>query len=115
VSSSRASGDGIDRLSAALRELQAQVTEDVLNLRARMLAVEQELEQMRGQAKAPPQDREESPATKSGARGTTKRAPATAAKSADAKDAKSAKGTQAKPAKPKSPQAKPPRRSRTKT
>jgi outer membrane biosynthesis protein TonB len=80
VSSRPGAGDGQDRLSAALRELQAQVTEDVLNLRARVLALEQELEEVRSQAKAAPPDKQESPATKSGARGTTRRTPATAAK-----------------------------------
>jgi hypothetical protein len=120
VSSSRGAGDGSDRLSAAIRELQAQVTEDVLNLRARVLALEQQLEEMRGQAKAHPQARDEPPATKAGARGTTRRSPSTAAKAADAKDAKGSKGTQAKPTqakspKPKAPKAKSPRGTRSKT
>jgi hypothetical protein len=92
----------LNRLSAALRELQAQVTEDVLNLRARVLALEQELEEVRGQPKAPPQDKQVPPTTKAGARGTTKRAPASAAK------------TKPKP-KPKPAEAKAPKRSRSKT
>jgi hypothetical protein len=78
--SSGAAGDALNRLSAAIRELQAQVTEDVLNLRARLLAVEQGLEEIRREAKGQPGEKEAPPATKAGTRSATKRAPETAAK-----------------------------------
>jgi hypothetical protein len=99
----RHAGASFDRLSAAIRELQAQVTEDVLNLRARLLAVEQELEEMRGQAKGHPGENDEPPAAKAGARGATKRAPT--------KDAKRTKGTKGT----KSTQDKAPKSSRSKS
>lgn len=51
-----------ERLETAIRELKAQVTEDLLNVRARLLAVEQELDAVkRGGAQDEERPREEAP------------------------------------------------------
>jgi hypothetical protein len=103
VSSSRGGGDAFNRLSAAIRELQAQVTEDVLNLRARVLALEQELDEIRGKGNVQPGEKEEPPAKAPAAKRTT---------GTKATQAKAPKGAQAKA--PKSSQAKAPKGSRSK-
>jgi cell division septum initiation protein DivIVA len=86
--SSPGGGDAFNRLSAAIRELQAQVTEDVLNLRARVLELEQELEEIRAEGNGQPGEKDEPPAKTPAAKRTT---------GTKATQAKAPKGSRSKP------------------